>query len=217
MDELADTHGLYKVETIGDAWFGVTNCVTPQPRDHAKRIAEFALQSMQAANETLIDLDNPDRGYVQIRIGLNRYVLAQGFALLLVDDDSHFPLYYAKYSGPVLTNVIGTRNPHFTLFGDAVNTAARMESNSLPGRIQCSEATATLLRQQAPHVDVKCRGTIPIKGKGEMTTYWVGGAFEPMSVDKTQPTRQNKQPGKPRQHKVVTQKAPALPATEVEC
>ena len=187
MDELADKHGLYKVETIGDAWFGVTNCVSPQTLDHAKRIAEFALGSMQAANETLIDLDNPDRGYVQIRVGLN--------------------------SGPVLTNVIGTRNPHYTLFGDAVNTASRMESNSLPGRIQCSETTANLLRQQAPHMDLKCRGTIPIKGKGEMTTYWVGGVFEPTKGGESSQDVVKK----PIQNKVANRQTKNLPPTEVEC
>ena len=192
MDELADLHGLYKVETIGDAWFGVTNCVSPQPHDHAKRIAEFAIGSMQAANDTLIDLDNPALRYVQIRIGLN--------------------------SGPVLTNVIGTRNPHYTLFGDAVNTAARMESNSLPGRIQCSEVTATLLNQQAPHIKVKCRGTIPIKGKGEMTTYWVGDVDKSKNDGETSRPRQNQMNSQSVQRKnVVSPKTPMLPPTEVEC
>ena len=49
---------------------GVTNCVKDQSQDHVKRIAEFALCAVDAANETLIDLDNPERGYVQIRAGL---------------------------------------------------------------------------------------------------------------------------------------------------
>ncbi|CAB9531992.1 Receptor-type guanylate cyclase gcy (Partial), partial [Seminavis robusta] len=54
------------------------------------------------------------------------------------------------------------------------NTASRMESNSLPGRIQSSEVFSKLLQQQAPHIEVTCRGKIPIKGKGEMKTYWIG-------------------------------------------
>jgi len=158
MDAIADVHELYKVETIGDAWMGCTNCVKKQDNDHAKRIAEFSLESMQAASETLIDLDNPERGFVQIRVGFN--------------------------SGPVYANVIGSRNPHFTLFGDTVNTSSRMESNSLPGRIQCTETAAKLVMQQAPQIKVTCRGKIPIKGKGEMTTYWIGD-YEKVMVPPT--------------------------------
>ena len=84
MDALADAHELYKVETIGDAWFGCTNCVQKQDTDHAKRIAEFSLQAMKAANETLIDLDDPSQGHVQIRVGF--------------------------HSGPVYTNVIDRKS-----------------------------------------------------------------------------------------------------------
>jgi class 3 adenylate cyclase len=137
---------VFKIETIGDAWMGVTNLVKDQP-DHAKRLAQFAIAAVQAASETPIDLDDLSRGNVQIRVGF--------------------------HSGPVLSNVIGSRNPKFSIFGDTVNTSARMESHSLPGRIQCSERAAELLKAQGPEVPLAYRGTIHVKGKGEMNTYWV--------------------------------------------
>mmetsp|Transcript_25786 Transcript_25786/g.76143 ORF Transcript_25786/g.76143 Transcript_25786/m.76143 type:complete len:80 (+) Transcript_25786:2-241(+) len=48
-----------------------------------------------------------------------------------------------------------------------------MESNSLPGRIQCSDVAAKLLQQQAPEMSIVHRGKISVKGKGEMDTYWI--------------------------------------------
>ena len=51
--------------------------------------------------------------------------------------------------------------------------ASRMESNSLPGRIQCSELSAKLLEQQCPLMPMNPRGEIEVKGKGSMSTVWV--------------------------------------------
>lgn len=51
-----------------------------------------------------------------------------------------------------------------------------MESNSLPGRIHCSMATADLLDEQAPDIPKVSRGHIEIKGKGEIHTVWVNEA-----------------------------------------
>jgi hypothetical protein len=48
-----------------------------------------------------------------------------------------------------------------------------MESNSQKNRIHCSEASARLLREQCPKIRIFPRGTIEVKGKGEMRTYWV--------------------------------------------
>jgi hypothetical protein len=50
---------------------------------------------------------------------------------------------------------------------------SRMESNSEENRIHCSEASARLLREQCPKIRIFPRGTIEVKGKGEMKTYWV--------------------------------------------
>jgi hypothetical protein len=58
-----------------------------------------------------------------------------------------------------------------------------MESNSTSRKIQCSERSAKLLAVQAPHIPLRKRGKIGVKGKGDMTTYWVGGGSKSKDKD----------------------------------
>jgi len=71
-------------------------------------------------------------------------------------------------SGPVMAGVIGKRKFSYDLWGDCVNTAARMESHGVAGQIQVSESTFQLLKNK---YSFDRRGMIDIKGKGLMQTY----------------------------------------------
>jgi class 3 adenylate cyclase len=123
---------------------------TRQAGDHAVRMARFALAALRAAAATLVDPADPGRGAVRLRVGL--------------------------HSGPCSAGVVGRSRPKYTLFGDTINVAARMEQGGLPGRAQCTVATASMVRAQDPEgrVGLEPRGApVEVKGKGTMDTFWI--------------------------------------------
>ncbi|MCE7892179.1 MAG: adenylate/guanylate cyclase domain-containing protein [Sorangiineae bacterium PRO1] len=111
----------------------------PTPRkDHAVAVAQMALELRDVAQGFQAPTGEP----IRVRIGIN--------------------------SGPVVAGVIGTKKFSYDLWGDTVNTAARMEAHAEPGTIQVTERTYERLRTQ---FHFEPRGTIEVKGKGEMKTY----------------------------------------------
>jgi class 3 adenylate cyclase len=115
----------------------------PTPRpDHAEAVAAMALEMREA-----VDTWNEARGAaLQIRIGI--------------------------HTGPAIAGVIGIKKFIYDIWGDAVNTASRMESHGLPGEIQVSEETFKRIRGR---FELRKRGVIHVKGKGEMCTYLLLG------------------------------------------
>ena len=113
----------------------------PFPRDdHAAALTRLALD-MKAHFATLPPVSGRR---VDFRIGIN--------------------------SGPVVGGVIGTHKFQYDIWGDTVNTAARMESHGVPGRIHISNATYELINHKFV---CERRGSIEVKGKGKMQTWFV--------------------------------------------
>jgi len=81
-------------------------------------------------------------------------------------------------TGSVVAGVIGTSKFSYDLWGDAVNISSRMESQGEPGMIQVTAATYKRLRHQ---YNFRERGLVNIKGKGEMSTYWLGSRKDSIS------------------------------------
>ena len=90
------------------------------------------------------------------------------------DFDGHkLELRIGIHSGPVVAGIIGTHKFAYDLWGDTVNTASRMESGGIPGKIQVTPATYIILAGNGYRFEP--RGTIEVKGKGNMETYLLLG------------------------------------------
>lgn len=110
--------------------------------DHALALAGFALD-VQRHTE---DFDTSHSVDVAVRIGIA--------------------------SGPVIAGIIGQAKFQYDIWGDTVNTASRMESHGVPGRIQVNRTAYELLREE---FSLEPRGTIEVKGKGPMETWFLTG------------------------------------------
>lgn len=111
--------------------------------DHAEAAARMALEAQRIVSK----LRTPDGSPIEVRIGLA--------------------------SGEAIAGVIGTKKYIYDLWGDTVNTAARMESTGETGKIQCTQSVYDILKAT---FTFQKRGEIEVKGKGMMTTYFLTGS-----------------------------------------
>ncbi len=159
LDVVCKEHGVTKIKTIGDSYMAVSFASVgdaASSSEHMVNAAHCALAMFDAVDT--LQLTTP--------------------VAMVGTEPAHDPLpirvRLGVHCGPVTAGVIGTERLQYDVWGDTVNVASRMESSGEPGRIHISDAMARALSGAPFHIVE--RGTITVKGKGEMTTHWLEGA-----------------------------------------
>ncbi|XP_055530208.1 adenylate cyclase type 2 isoform X2 [Wyeomyia smithii] len=148
--------GIEKIKTIGSTYM-IASGLRPGKEEGAtddKRTEEHNVVTLvDFAIALMTALDQINRESFQrfrLRIGLNH--------------------------GPVIAGVIGAQKPQYDIWSNTVNVASRMDSCGVMGRVHVTEYTAKVL--MAAGYSCECRGPIPVKGKGILTTYFVRTPFD---------------------------------------
>lgn len=139
-DAIMSKHGIEKIKTIGDAYLAV--CGLPLPDEHhAEKVVTAAKEICAFMQERRRQLGEKT---FEVRIGI--------------------------HSGEVVAGIVGVKKFAYDIWGDTVNTAARMESKSKPGKINISQTTYDLVKDK---YTCTYRGEIEAKNKGMLKMYFV--------------------------------------------
>jgi histidine kinase len=140
-DEIISRHNIEKIKTIGDAYLCVSGL--PDTKDHnAENVVNAALEIIESIKE--LRENTEEGGYFNIRVGI--------------------------HTGPLVAGVVGDKKFAYDIWGDTVNTAARMEQNSEPNRINISQSTYDLIKHKFNCI---FRGKKAAKNKGMIEMYFV--------------------------------------------
>ncbi|MBP6827191.1 MAG: tetratricopeptide repeat protein, partial [Saprospiraceae bacterium] len=144
-DTIIEKYGLEKIKTIGDAYMCAGGLPTSN-QTHPVDTVSAALEMLHELHTMMMQKAAEGKPVFEMRVGI--------------------------HTGPVVAGVVGSHKFAYDIWGDTVNTAARLEQGGEPGKINISETTYQLVRQV-----FRCtfRGNLGAKNKGEIAMYFVDG------------------------------------------
>ncbi|APQ15992.1 adenylate/guanylate cyclase domain-containing protein [Maribacter hydrothermalis] len=144
-DLICEKYKIEKIKTIGDAYMAAGGLPVPSV-DSVKNTVLAALEMQSFMTQRFSDIEKTDGFTFEMRLGI--------------------------HTGPVVAGIVGVKKYQYDIWGDTVNTAARIESSGAVGQVNISHYTYELLKDN-PQFTFNYRGKIEVKGKGKIDMYFV--------------------------------------------
>lgn len=147
-DRIMEQYGIEKIKTIGDAYMAAGGLPVPTP-DSVPNTVLAGLDMQRFIEQRKQQNTAAGKPAFEMRVGI--------------------------HTGPVVAGIVGVKKFQYDIWGDTVNTASRMESNGVPGKVNVSQSTFEKLKDHKEFT-FESRGKVAAKGKGEINMYFVSKA-----------------------------------------